>query len=258
MELWIIQDLARHADHKPRLPVFVHIGEAMSLAAFVDRNWLPSTDGAGRPIPGLNSAKKKLSREVSAEIVQLAGVARAANDRVLMASTRNLSPEKYKRADELEAEIEAVLAFHFDDGVDDDYDAQLEALRKSPAMASESVAAKAMSLEQLYALAKPIEAELDGLGDFDISLLEEARTLAVELRAIDLPSGPQSEEAKAALQERNAALGALAVRVAAVRQAAAYIYRKHPAIARKATSAYERNRRARLLRERAKLVAEVA
>lgn len=245
------EEMVKYAAYKPTLPVHVLLREAITTATFTRQFWEPSKDGAGVAVPGLKSAGAKLSRCIADEIDELVKLGYAADGEYLTAAQMNLSPEKYKRADHLESEMEAVLVWYFDDDVEDDNDAQLAAVRASPAMRSESIAAKALSLNQLATLARPHAKELDGLGGFDARYIDEAEALADELRAIQSPTGPQTARTTTAIQKRNAVLGVLANRVGKVRKAAQFVFREHPAIAQRASSAYERNRRAALRRAKA-------
>lgn len=245
------EEMVKHAEYKPGLPVHVLLREGIATAAFVREFWEPSRNGAGAVIPGLKSAGSKLAPCIADEINDIVKLGYEADGEYLAAAQLNLSPEKYKRADFLESELEAVLLWYFDDGVEDDNDAQLSAVRTSPAMRSESIAAKALSLNQLATLARPHALKLNGLGGFDIAYITEAEALADELRAIQSPTGPQTAATKTAIEKRNAILGLLAERVGRVRKAAQFVFRAHPAIAQRATSAYERNRRAALRRAKA-------
>lgn len=256
------EDMVVFSAYQPSLPIHVLLREGTSAGAFLREFWKPSKDGAGVPIPGLKSAAgkdgKKIALSIADEIDAIVKLGQAADAEYLAAARMNFAPDKYKRADFLESEIEAVLIWYFDDDVEDDKDAQLAAVQKSPAMLSESIAAKAQSLIQLATLARPYAAELDGLGDFDIKYLDEAEALAKELNELKAPTGPQTTATKAALEKRNATLGVLANRVGKVRKAAQYVFRAHPAIAQRATSSYERNRRAALRRAKAAATAAAA
>lgn len=246
-------EFKQYADYNPRLPVHVLLGEATEMAGLIRQYWKPQKDGAGNELPALETVSIRLPTESADEILELVDLAQKAIADHLLASQINLAPEKYLRADVLEKEIEDVLIFYFDDGVEDDNDAALAEVRNSPAMKSESVDAKALSLELLVALATPHRGALEGLGGFKTSYLAEAQALAKDLRAIESPSGPVSQRKREALQRRNACLGAIAARVDKARNAFRFVFRAHPAIASKATSRYERERRRKL--ERAKAAA---
>jgi len=85
---------------------------------------------------------------------------------------------------------------------------------------------------------------MDGVGEFDASLIHEATELAARLR--ELPAGPKprSNAETRALECRNRLLLLLTRRGKRVRSAARYVFRNHPEIARQAMSSYERRRRA--------------
>ena len=236
--------LAARGPYKPDAPVHVLTGEATSVAAFLVSFWEASTDGAGRPVPGLKSAGPRLSKSVAAEIEVIVKAANEAQTAFLLARFPNLNKPLIDRADFLEDEIERVLEWYFDDGVADENDLQLESVRGSSAMQSESMDAKALSLELLVGVARPHREQLHGLGQFDAGWLDEALDVAENLRGAAKGSGPLSPEAEAALDRRNGLLGLLADRVTLVRKAARFVFHHHPSIVRQATSAYERRLRA--------------
>lgn len=91
-----------------------------------------------------------------------------------------------------------------------------------------------------------------GLGNFDATLLDEAKTLSAALR--DRPAVPLvlSDRARDALALRNKIISMLTARMAIVRGATRFVFRDDPSIARQVTSAYERRKRAAARREAAK------
>ncbi len=123
--------------------------------------------------------------------------------------------------------------------------AQLDRLREAFADSSAQDLV-ALALEGYAELGDRHVKELAALG-FDSALLTEARTLAAALRARRaerLTTSAQSSQREAlSLRSRLASL--LIERMRAARSAARYVFRHHPEIARKATSGYERKRRAR-------------
>jgi hypothetical protein len=98
--------------------------------------------------------------------------------------------------------------------------------------------------------------ELDGLGDFDVALLDEAKFLSAKLRERSAQRvGPQNVSAEQRALELRARLASmLAQRMGLVRAAAQFVFRRQPGIVREVTSAYQRRRRA----ERRRKAEEVA
>jgi hypothetical protein len=116
---------------------------------------------------------------------------------------------------------------------------------RSSVDARRQVLDRARRLEAYAGLANAHRDRLSDLPGFDVSLIDEARNLAILLRnrsgqalLADLDSGISG-----ILDERNRLLTLLVDRVAKVRRAARYVFRAHPDTARKFASGYERARR---------------
>lgn len=143
----------------------------------------------------------------------------------------------------LVTELDASLAWCFDDGVEDDKDAQLAAVRTAHAGTPDSIDALAAELSDYAGLAAKYKAELAGVADFDADFIAEAQEVAKSLRARPGARDKASVETEAARVQRNRLLAVLLRRVNLVRAAARFIYRYEPTVIRKVTSAYERRRR---------------
>jgi hypothetical protein len=92
--------------------------------------------------------------------------------------------------------------------------------------------------------------ELDGLGEFDVATIDEAKALATTLRErVAKRSSDAKKRSTEALEWRNRLATVLAQEIASVRAAARFVFRHHPTIRREAASAYER--RVRAARQRA-------
>ena len=144
------------------------------------------------------------------------------------------------RATYLASEIDAAIAFLFDDGIEDEKDGKLAAIRAAHADTGTSANALAAELADYVKLASEHRAALDGLGGFDAALIGEAKELVAQLRE---HAPIESAEADEALDERNRLITLLQRRVGLVRAAARFVFRRDPAIIREVTSAYERRRR---------------
>jgi len=148
-------------------------------------------------------------------------------------------------------DITATLEWHFYDGVETDEDVQLaniEATHKDDTASADNLA---QSLNDYGTLAKPLADQLDGLGGFKASEIDEALEIADKLGQVSLTPTARSEAARDAKLLRDQLAHLLFDRVRLVRAAARFVYRNHPEIARLATSAYERRRRAESRRAKA-------
>lgn len=241
--------LAREAAAAPkeprwRVPWWVLLQEAATAAAFVDARWA-STKAEGAALPGIEAVAAQLPRSVADEIRALAARAQAAHHAYLLHARPPKGEDARPRAEEVLGEITAALEFLFDDGVDDARDAQLAAVADSLGDAGESNAALAAALEGYGALGREHRTALAALGTFNAAMIDEVPALAAALRAPTSGGATdRSPEAVAALTERNRYANLLCARVGRVRAAAMFVFRKHPEVAREATSAYQRRQRA--------------
>ena len=196
--------------------------------------------------PGLESVadeRRGLHPKTHEDILSIREAVREADTAYVMKSTPT-SVAPLARARFLIGEISATLELHFDDGVEDERDAQLDAVETAHANTPESTDAAAAELESYADLANEYRKEIDGVGGFDAAYIDEAKALAAELR--NRPAVPQakSDEAIQALALRNRLATLLQTRLGLVRGAARFVFRNHPDLVRLATSAYERRRRA--------------
>ncbi len=148
------------------------------------------------------------------------------------------------RAEIVLGEIQAVLAWYFDDGVQDEKDDMLARLDAAHADDPATNDALASALDDYAHLADRYRQELDGLGGFEAALIDEAGELAAALR--ERPAQPEvsSSKTRDALALRNKLAGYLLAQMGLVRAAARFVFRNQPEIVREATSAYERRKRA--------------
>jgi hypothetical protein len=225
-------------------PLHVLLGEAIDVASMMAHYWEPRVD-KGRRFPGFKgvSTDRSFTPELPTEIQELQlAVATAHSDYLVLVQSAADTP--LDRADFVLAEIRSALEFLFDDGKHDEADEQLENLRVAFAD-SASQDAMALALEGYAELAGRHRDGLGKLDAFDLALLEEARELAAALRqqsaAALIRTTPDAQ--RQALSLRNRLLLLLLERVKRVRRAAAYVFRNHPEIVRKFTSAYERRQR---------------
>jgi hypothetical protein len=239
--------LATDADEAhPGVPVHVVLGEAIDVASMLTHYWNPQTDSKGNKIPGFAgiASTQSITADTANEIRELQ-LAVAASHSDYLVLVQNSAAAPLDQAEFVLGEIRSTLEFLFDDGKQDDSDAQLENLRTTFADAS-SQDAIAMALDAYAELAtrnKDAMAKLDG---FDIAIIDEARTLAAALRqqSATALTHVTADQQRQALSLRNRLLTLLLDRVKRVRRAAQYVFRSFPDIVRKFTSTYERKQRA--------------
>jgi len=229
------------------VPYHVLLGEAVDVARFFDKYFdsVPARDN--KPArPGLDTVvdkKKGLTADTGKDLLALRAAVQEAHTAYLMcAAPRGVAPMERGRV--LVDELFAVLEWHFDDGVEDERDAQLASVVQAHDGTPDSADALAAELDDYAALASAYRKEIDGVGGFKASTIEEAKALAAELR--DRPPSPMilSEEARRALALQNRLGTLLGNKMSTVRAAARFVFRSSPEIVREVTSAYERRRRA--------------
>jgi hypothetical protein len=229
------------------VPWFVLMQEAATASSFVTRHW-KRTRTAGKnssTVPGLESVAKQLPASVADEIIDLQEAAQKAHLAHLKLTRPMAGDDPRPRAEHVLGEVTAALEFLFDDGVVDERDAQLTAVSSAHANDGESNAAVASALEDYGSLARDHRAELDGLGGFDVAILDEVAGLAKALRQPTSGGATErSPETTAALEHRNRLGNLLFERIQRVRSAAQYVFRARPEIVREVTSTYLRRQRA--------------
>jgi hypothetical protein len=229
------------------VPFHVLLGEATDVARFHKTYYATTPAQDGHPQrPGLDTVddeSRGLTAATGDDILSLREATQQAQTRYLLtASPGAASP--MARGRYIVGEIAAVLGFLFDDGVSDERDAQLAAVQATHAETPDSTDALAAELDDYAALGEAYRSEIGGLGGFDPKLLDEANEVADALRERPATPAALTGEAARALDLRNRLAILLAAKMSAVRAAARFVFRHHPAIVREATSAYERRRRA--------------
>lgn len=234
------------------LPFHVLVGEAVDVARFFKTYYGTQPAAPGTTArPGLDQAVigGQFRPELGQEILELQEATQAAQTQYLLTVSSPDSPRE--RAEFVLSELQASLEYLFDDGVEDEDDERLERLAQvhvNPA----SQDALATALDDYAGLAEMQRERLTQLGAFDASLIDEARALATavrELSANKLAGAPVGAQ-KLALELRNRLASMLYNRMQLVRSAARYVFRRNPAIVRRVTSAYQRQRVARYRKSR--------
>lgn len=229
------------------LPLHVLVGEALDVVRFAQRNWEAGVSPGGQEMrPGLKTAvgAGSFGEATVTELLELIDALQKAqsNYRLLVSGSKAAPTE---RAQFVLSEIRATLEWCFDDGERTDEDVQLEnlALAHENALSQDALAA---ALFDYAELAARVADKLRGLGGFELGLIEEARALGQRLR--EQSAGPATlvptPAEREALELRHRLATMVSERVARVRCAARFVYRRHPELAREVGSTYARRRRA--------------
>ena len=243
---------------QPGAPITVLTGEAIDLAYFLEEHWEPSIR-KDRPLPGLKDAVRNdlITEQTPLEIFELGLAVTNAHSKF-----RRLNPAELEapveRGTFLLFELKHSLKFLFDDGKNDERDAELKRLSESHSD-TDSHDGLAQSLEGFALFAHDHRDELATLPEFDPNFIDEAMRIAQALRAQSALklSDSTREEQSHLLSVRNRLITLLRDRVNAARRAARYVFRNHPGVAYQAGSAYERRKRARREAHEAEAVQEV-
>lgn len=229
------------------VPFYVLAGEALDVVRFARRYWDPGFDESGNVSrPGLSSAvgAGRFTNGIADEVQELHDALQAAQSKYKLAvNAPDAAP--VDRAQFAIREMREVLHWYFDDGEEAKGDAQLAELTRTHqnALSHDALAA---ALFDYAALADMHRTAITGLGGFDASIIDNAPKIAMALR--ERSAGPATFEpppdVQQALELRNRIATLLFDRMGRVRTAAQFVFRKHPAIVRQVTSAYERTQRA--------------
>lgn len=239
-----------------RVPLYVLGGEAVDVSAFFEKYWKTQEDGGTIVRYGLESAvkkdSKKLSKKTGEQILSLQRATQEASTLYVFAVNASAEVNPSERGRHLLNEISAALEWLFDDDVEDENDAKLAAARVEHDDRTDTMDGLASALDDYAHLADPFRDKLDGLGGFEVGLIDEAKTIAATLRERPQTPVTATPEAKSALELRNRLANLLNEKMNTVRAAARFVYRDRPDIVREVTSAYERRKKAATRRAAAK------
>ncbi|MFO0604924.1 MAG: hypothetical protein U0324_17210 [Polyangiales bacterium] len=250
---WVAAAMRVDGDASPLVvPYDVFLGEAREAAGFVRKRWRPEGE-----LPGLERVRNRLPAATADEIAELIDAVQHAQTEATLAVPPE-APADVARAGELVELLAGALDFTLGDGDPDGDDARrLAKVRDAHADAGSSPAALGQDLRNHAALADAVRARLvhDDAG-FDAGCIDEALVLASRLTRPSLAPDPAESAEDAAppagtLSLRNRLLRLLVDRVALVRRCARHVFAAHPDVLQEATSAYERERRARARKARA-------
>lgn len=231
---------------RPRVPLHVLLDEAVAVAQFFEKYFatVRNEDGTVARV-GLDSVARPgrdLTAATGAEILSLREAIHEVQAKYVAVAAAPREGPPLTRARFLLTEIRSALGFLFDDGVRDAKDVQLAKIGATKVTRGQSAWAIRTRLLHYAMLAGENRQALDGLGGFDVALIDEAMALAEGMVTPSGPAIPLSELPSGVLELRQRLARLLADRMTTVRGAARFVFRRSPAIIREATSPYERRR----------------
>ena len=217
------------------VPYPVYISEAIKCANMVHK-YEESPDP--RKYPSLSLFAKRMGGpEVAAEILYLTDRADAQRDEAKGSIVVNGDSE-IERARFVNRELRLASELDADDGVLDEKDASLDALRKTHATEPGTIAELADSVCSYARRAKKYADSFATIPNFDMGLIEEGLLLSDALR-----SRTTNTKGNTALASRDTYLLLLRDRITKVRKVVRYAFRATPEVVREATSAFLRDKR---------------
>ena len=202
----------------------------------VELRWLPERDGKGRAlVPGFSQAL--VPATLADEIGTLLEAIRRAQMDARYEPPKKVSPiaRARKVCTELRMAIEQLVRCG----------AIPRAAVPPIGIGARTADALALTLDTYFDLARRHRASLAQLGSFDGTFIDEAATLAEQLRELPPRGRHLPPKVRAAVALRNRLVWLLEARVRLVHATARYIFRDHPALLSQARGADERSRRVR-------------
>lgn len=240
-------------------PIAVLTGESVDVAKFARARWTPVIDEKTKvvTVPGLSSAVRKdqpvvqfavvptLHDGTAQEILTLRALTQEAHTKALLSATSSGDGAHPRiEAEEVESDLRGVAESFLDDGVETDEDARLRAVNDAHANDPDTDDALAGALDDYATLVESLRPGIDGYADFSPAWIARARELSAALRIAPAGGTPVKRLDGPLLDARNRLGTLLTRRIRLVRAKARFVFRDHLAIAREATSVYERRRRA--------------
>lgn len=230
------------ADGRLSMPLAVYLSEALRLATFVQKHNDALVDSNTKKVihPGLQSVNTTqmecLPKNIADQIVTLhKAVSDAQLD--LLKSAVKYSKIDVERAKYLLTEIQTVLWFYFEQSGHQDGLAILQELERSVNTDPNNQLELGEALLAYASLASDYAEQIDSLGGFDKTVIEEAQLLAAQVRN---KVGTDRDEKTALINQRNRLISLLVKKVEQVRTAARFVFRHHPVLLRETQSAYLR------------------
>jgi len=257
---WLPLAASQPADLKLSVPVEILFGETADIARFV-ANFLESKRVDGKvTVPGLQTANRKNAKlrfddKTATDTLSLMATCQAAQTRYKLTVPASGSGDTRERAHGDLDELTSALELIFDDGVEDEHDRQLAQLDQEHGETSNDDTLAA-ALADYAGLARQPEVyaeltELSEQGGFELAVVERCEGHVNALRMLPAAPRPKDPAALEAFEQRNRLVNLLQQQVRLIRAGARWVFRKQPTIARQATSAYDRRKRAEARRKKA-------
>ena len=249
-------------EYELEAPLATVLGEAEDAAKFATAYWSPieeDNEDGEEPRPGLALVGPLLPRRFIGEIRELIPLVSEADAAALLAVGSRKDVETFQEGLLVARELRLVLELVINnDGVDDEKDDQLAALRKQHHDAPATADALALKIDHYAAMARKHRKLLAKVGGFDLGHIDDAPGISKRLRAIpNSATAALNPERSGAFTRRNKLLNLLSRRVTAIRAGARYAFRDDAGLARLAASTHERlERRARKNAQAAKEIEE--
>jgi len=240
------------------VPISVLFGEAADVANFVANYGEPKREGDKVVLPGLTSANRTRGKltfgaESATDLLSLMVTAQAASTSYNLKVAPGAATDAREGARGDLSELQGALELLFDDGIENEHDQQLAQLDDTHKdLTNDDGLATACADYAGLARQADVYAELTELaaqGGFELAVVARCEQHANSLRLLPAAPRPKDPDALAAFELRNRLVNLLQQRVRLVRAAARWVFRDFPAVARQASSAYERRRRAEARRK---------
>ncbi len=218
------------------IPANVYVSEAAALACLAEWHMSP------RPpvMVSLVAQKKRLGADMCVELVYLTEKIRELE--TLLSQGKAASAEKLMaRGTALMRRMRRALDVVVDDGVTDEKDVAVEALRREHEMPPTSQLALIDALKAYCGTCRTLAPELGELEGFDMAILDEATKVAGALLSHTV--GVQPQGLTKLRKDRNSMLSLMRDRVAKLRKVMAFVFDEHPEVVRATASEYGRNKR---------------
>jgi hypothetical protein len=218
------------------IPANVYVSEAAALACLAEWHMSP------RPpvMVSLVAQKKRLGADMCVELVYLTEKIRELE--TLLSQGKAASAEKLMaRGTILMRRMRRALDVIVDDGVTDEKDVAVEALRREHEMPPTSQLALIDALKAYCGTCRTLAPELGELEGFDMAILDEATKIADALLSHTV--GVQPQGLAKLRKDRNSMLSLMRDRVAKLRKVMAFVFDEHPEVVRATASEYGRNKR---------------
>jgi hypothetical protein len=230
------------------IPANVYVSEAAALACLAEWHMSP------RPpvMVSLVAQKKRLGAEMCVELVYLTEKIRELE--TLLSQGKAASAEKLMaRGTALMRRMRRALDVIVDDGVTDEKDVAVEALRREHELPPTSQLALIDALKAYCGTCRTLAPELGELEGFDMAIVDEATKIADALLSHTV--GVQPQRLTKLRKERNSMLSLMRDRVAKLRKVMAFVFDEHPEVVRATASEFGRNRRRASAKAKAKAAA---